>query len=367
LKYIALLSLNSESPTTLTDYTALRLGKFLSRQASVVWVSVSDFCLSGDRARILRGLQIEGDRLAECFFPVPIEPAYVFFVHHSIPREYSRCLDLLTQLGERGIKTNYDPDAGSLGVKSVLEERCREYETASGRTVPRPQTITIRSEQENSSIIEFMKTAGPCILKPHNSSRSRGISILANEQEVEQLALGKNLYVVQELLPEPFLIDGYKTGLRVYLMIHDLKRSYSLSEQGLVKLPARPYVRADPEAEIVGPHMKRDGNWPAIYLLKDLVNSEHTEGEWKPIRKSIEKTIDLLMEAVSWRAGMFHRRPPTAQIWGVDLLIQRNGAEFKAYLIEVNTFPALYREDDVTDGILDEVVAAELFAKALEG
>jgi hypothetical protein len=367
MKCIALLCLETDTVSGLEDYTACRLGRLLSSGSLVMCLAVSrkDFVLSENRATVNHGFRFAEDSFEEQLFDIPIEPAYVFFIHRFTEKEHKRCLDLLTNIAQRGIPTNYDADASSLGIKSVLEQRCLAYEMASGRKIPRPKTIIIRGDKDKTCISELMSDVGPCIIKPHNSSRSQGVSVLATQQQVDQLVLGTSFYVVQELLSEPFLIDGYKTGLRVYLMVYDLKWSYWLSEQGLVKLPAERYVRADSEAEIVGPHMKRHGVWPVIYLLKDLVNSAEHQHEWKPIRRSIEKTIDLFMESVSWRAGMFHRRFPTLQIWGVDLLIQRDGKELIAYLIEVNTFPALYREDEFTDGILDEVFAEELFAKVL--
>lgn len=97
-------------------------------------------------------------------------------------------------------------------------------------------------------------------------------------------------------MSSPLLIDGRKTGLRVYVIVDDLKRSYSLSQVGLVKLAPKPYQLADPLAEIIGPYERHNGSWPTIYLLNALVASADTSATWRPIRAGIEETIGRLMK-----------------------------------------------------------------------
>lgn len=61
---------------------------------------------------------------------------------------------------------------------------------------------------------------------------------------------------------------------------------------------------------------------------------------------------------------MFHHRDPTTQIWGIDMIISETDGNHEAYLIEVNTFPQLYRGDTVTDAAVDAVLRDEVFAVA---
>jgi Tubulin-tyrosine ligase family len=347
-------------------YTARRLGGLLSRSPATTCVAVSpnDFTVAGTDVLIGRGLLFneKGEAQEEQFDP-PVAPDFVYYIYEPQPQRDVAARELLARISLHGVRTNYDPDASQLGVKSVLEERCREYEEASGRKIPRPRTIVIAGGGGKDEIVQFMRRVGPCIIKPHNESRSRGVGVLLPGESVSGLELGTECYVVQELVARPLLMDGFKTGLRVYLIVDDLKRSYSLSQVGLVKLAPAPYRVGDPAAEIVGPYEQRDGSWPTIYLLNELVEGDETRATWTAIRKSIDQTIDLFMEAVSWRAGLFHQRLPSTQIWGIDILVRETNGTYEAYLIEVNTFPQLYRGDAFTDAAVDNVVRYELFSK----
>src|ERR1700733_15491597 len=103
-------------------------------------------------------------------------------------------------------------------------------------------------------------------------------------------------------------------------------------------------MRGNPHAEMAGPSQaKRMGFTPMIHLLRDLNGSDAClVPAWREIRSSIEQTLDVFMEAVSWRAGMFYKTLPSFLFWGVDIAVQCSEEGPKAYLIEVNTFPALY-------------------------
>jgi hypothetical protein len=327
-----------------------------------VAVAPNDFTVSGTAVFIGGGLLFnESGEAREEHFDPPVAPDFVYYIYDPYLERDLAARELLTRISRQGVRTNYDPDASQLGVKSVLEERCREYEESSGRKIPRPRTIIVTGDRGKDEIVQFMGNVGPCIIKPHNESRSRGVAVLLSEESASALELGSRCHVVQELVSRPLLMDGCKTGLRVYLIVNDLKRSYSLSQVGLVKLAPRAYRVGDPAAEIVGPYEQRDGSWPTIYLLHELVAGEETRATWTAIRKSIDQTIDLFMEAVSWRAGLFYQRVPSTQIWGVDILIRETDGRYVAYLIEVNTFPQLYRGDTVTDAAVDDVIRGELF------
>ena len=345
-------------------YTVGRIGRLLSAEPDVMCLAVApdDFVVSAGGVSLRGGLCFEGTDTGERCFEPPLVPDFVYYGYDPDPVRDVAARELLISIAEHGVRTNYDPDATQLGVKSILEERCREYEESSGRRIPRPRTLVVDGDRDKESIVEFLRKFGPCIIKPHNLSRSRGVAILSSEDDVGQLELGSMCHVVQELVDRPLLMGGCKTGLRVYLIVHDLKRSYSLSQVGLVKVAPEPYRLGDPVAEIIGPYEQRDGSWPPIYLLNELVASDDTRSAWESIRRSIDQTIDLFMESVSWRAGLFHQRVPTTQIWGIDILVRESEGADEAILIEVNTFPQLYRGDTITDAAVDTVLRDEVFA-----
>jgi glutathione synthase/RimK-type ligase-like ATP-grasp enzyme len=370
MKQIALLSSHADTAGGLRDYTLRRLSKILTEHPSFscTVVSCDDLCLEANEVAIKHGAILSGDVLVPTSFDRPIRPDYVYF--HSltdIPNRHAQCLKLLTELAERGVPVNYDADSSMMGIKSVLEYRCNEFHRESGLAIPRPRTLIFRKNEDRSKIVDFIRAGAPCILKPHNSSRARGIRVLVSEEQVPRLILTDDIYILQELLANPMTMNEHKVSLRVYLTIRDLRRpTYAVLEQGLLKCAVQPYMRGNPQAEIVGTsYAKRIGFTPVIHLFRDLNGSEAwLVPAWREIRSSIEKTLDLFMEAVSWRAGMFYKTLPSFLFWGVDIAIQCSKDGPKAYLIEVNTFPALYRNDAVTDNAMDGEVIEELFAKA---
>jgi glutathione synthase/RimK-type ligase-like ATP-grasp enzyme len=371
MKQIALLSSHADIASSLRDYTLRRLSKILTEHPSFACtvVSCDDFCLEENEVSIKRGAILNGDVLVTTSFDRPIRPDYVYF--HSltdIPNRHAQCLKLLTELAERGVTVNYDADSSMMGMKSVLEHRCDEFHRESGLAIPRPRTLIFKANEDRSKIVDFMRAGAPCILKPHNSSRARGVRVLVSEEQVAQLILSDDTYVLQELLSDPMTVNEHKVGLRVYLAIRDLRRpTYAVLEQGLLKCAVQPYMRGNPQAEIVGTsYAKRIGFTPVIHLFHDLNRSgAPLIPAWREIRSSIEKTLDVFMEAVSWRAGMFYKTLPSFLFWGVDIAIQCSEDGPKAYLIEVNTFPALYRNDTGTDNAMDGEFIEELFAKAV--
>jgi len=372
MKQIALLSSHADIASSLKDYTLRRLSKIITEHPSFACtvVSCDDFCLEENAVSIKHGAILNGDALVTASFDTPIRPDYVYF--HSltdIPNRHSQCLKLLTALAERGVPVNYDADSSMMGIKSVLEYRCNEFHRESGLTIPRPRTLIFKAnEEDRSKIVNFLRAGAPCILKPHNSSRARGVRILVSEEQVPQLILSDDIYVLQELLSNPMTVNGYKVSLRVYLAIRDLRRpTYAILGQGLLKCAVQPYMRGNPHAEIVGTsYAKRMGFTPMIHLFHDLNGSDAClVPAWREIRSSIEQTLDVFMEAVSWRAGMFYKTLPSFLFWGVDIAVQCSEEGPKAYLIEVNTFPALYRNHTVTDNAMDREFIEELFAKAV--
>jgi hypothetical protein len=331
--------------------------------------SLESFLFSENDVLVTKGAELENEVLIVKQFANPVTPDYVFFYNVSDdPAGGLIYYKLLNALAARGIAVSYDEDASCLGIKSILEQRCSEFEHISGLVIPRPKTCIIKGPADKEKISRFLNEAGPCILKPHNSSRARGIRLLVAESQAEQLILDNDRYVLQQLVANPMTMNGYKIGLRIYLLISDLRKpAYTIAEEGLVKCAVQPYMRGNPEAEIVGSsYAKRLGFVPVTYLLKDLMNTtENNMPSWKAIRASIEKTIYVFMEAVAWRAGMHHNTLPSFQMWGIDIAIQLTNDGPEAYLIEVNPFPALYRNDLVTDNATDSVFADELFAKAV--
>jgi len=371
MKQVVFLSAQKRKNVKFYNHRIVRLGIAVSKNAAIncIITSADDFDIAADRVTIKQGTILKDGELAQQHFTDPLTPDYVFLSCDSEdPNENLQSFKLLEHIAERGIPVNFDGDASKIDVKSILEERCKTFELVSGLQILRPKTVIINGPGDKQKIVDFIKANGASILKPHDSSRGRGIQTIATESQINQLIFGEDRYVLQNLIPNPMTLNGYKIGLRVYLMIQDLRKPvYSIPEQGLVKLAVQPYIRGNAESEIVGSsYAERLGYTPVMYLFKDLLNSDQ-KSTWTEIRYSIEKTLSLFMESVSWRANMSCRRLPSFQCWGVDIAIEVTDEGPKAHLIEVNTTPALYRNNVKADNATDIVFTNELFVKAVAG
>ena len=96
---------------------------------------------------------------------------------------------------------------------------------------------TIQSQGQSAS-----KTKSPkfYIVKPEASCQGKGIFLTKNLKKV----LGKDTnYVIQEYLEKPYLIDGLKFDIRLYVVLKSLNPlSVYLFKEGLVRLCTEPYV-----------------------------------------------------------------------------------------------------------------------------
>jgi len=80
------------------------------------------------------------------------------------------------------------------------------------------------------------------IVKPDQMSQGKGIFITNHLEKIDL----KELSVVQEYLTEPYLIDGLKFDLRLYVLVVscDPLRIY-IHKEGLVRFATQPYSKID--------------------------------------------------------------------------------------------------------------------------
>lgn len=78
------------------------------------------------------------------------------------------------------------------------------------------------------------------IVKPSSSSQGKGIFITNNIQEVQAL---KQSSLVSEYIHNPFLLDGYKFDLRIYVALTSINplRIY-VYDEGLVRFATVKYT-----------------------------------------------------------------------------------------------------------------------------
>ena len=87
----------------------------------------------------------------------------------------------------------------------------------------------------------FEKRNNVYIIKPEASSQGKGIFLVKDPSEIE----AKEHQVAQEYLNAPFLVDGLKFDLRIYVLLTGVNplRIY-MFEDGLVRFATEPYKPA---------------------------------------------------------------------------------------------------------------------------
>jgi tubulin-tyrosine ligase family protein len=367
---VALLSPSIERISDPPDSTILRLCNVLSSKPNFrcVVIALHDCSYTQQQVLIHRAALLEDGRFVLRRYNAPFQPDYVFFFCRSGRSPYNRaCYRMLREVGSRGMLVSYDQDASKWGIKSELEERCRAYELECGEHIPRPETAIVESSAcPRTSILRFLRDNGPCVLKHYNSSRARGMQVLTSEDQVFDLKLAEDRYVVQELIDHPLTLEGFKIELRTFLIVHDLQEpGYVIPRTILVKSATQPYKKAQLDSEICNvSYSRRQGIAAPLRLLEDLSYSSTFAAiaDWAAIKRSIHETVSSLMRAVAWRARS-QEKVRVLLFWGLDLAIQVTKKGPKTLLLEINPFPTLYRGDDIVDRSMDKVFVDELFVK----
>jgi hypothetical protein len=176
-------------------------------------------------------------------------------------------------------------------------------------------------------------------------------------------------WIIQALVPDPLLRDGFKTDLRFYLLIHsnNIGRSRRAGPIFIRSAPF-PYEHGRIESEITNTaYSRRLGKPPQIAPL-DAVN------EFSPtIRELLRLKVDGLASAIisarfshaqQARRNIAHR----ILLWGVDAIASECGDDdIRLQLLEINVHPQLFRGSDVCDALVSEMLGTEFLPEFLMG
>jgi len=216
------------------------------------------------------------------------------------------------------------------------------------------------------------------IMKPDNGCQGKGIFLI---REVDKVPVDfSTTYVAQRYLHKPFLLDGHKFDLRLYVLVIgcDPLRIF-LHSRGLVRLASEHYM--EPTVKNLGqstvhltnyalnklnpnfeentdPDDAQDGHkrsWEAVYeYLKD--QDYDVEAMMKDIEDLIIKTLIAVQPSLS---HFYHScQPDDAEnalcfdILGFDVILDQN---LQPWLSEVNHAPFF-----ATESVLDRVVKHEV-------
>eukprot|EP00930_Biecheleria_cincta_P031555 TRINITY_DN21904_c0_g1_i1.p1 TRINITY_DN21904_c0_g1~~TRINITY_DN21904_c0_g1_i1.p1 ORF type:complete len:1089 (-),score=185.87 TRINITY_DN21904_c0_g1_i1:100-3366(-) len=236
-----------------------------------------------------------------------------------------------------------------------------------------PQTFVL-PEQVQEFLECYNRVGGLWIVKPHASSRGRGIFVL---RDVSELPLNE-VSVVSQYVENPLLIQGLKFDLRVYVLVtgYDPLRAY-IYREGLVRFATKPYST---EAEhlsdsyrhltnysinkaasnfVENSQLKADNvghKWSISALNRHLkcvgVDAEHM---WIQIMDLIMKSLLSVEPVISARTKI---TAPYSQncfeLYGFDVLVD---SQLKPWLLEVNLSPSMQAESPLDWQIKSSLLA----------
>lgn len=220
--------------------------------------------------------------------------------------------------------------------------------------------------QDHSALYHKMKTHSTqsFISKPPRGSCGSGIKIVSFK-DFYSISPGS---VVSEYISRPLLIDGFKFDLRVYVLVTSFcpLRAF-VCKEGMARFATEYYSKgsSNPFASLTNASLNKKAKkycsefkWKLSELLLEL------EKRWgrdpaetmNEINLIVSKTLTLIQATMSTGDcdGVLDQH---FELYGFDILIDH---DFKMWLLEVNTMPALGTTEDC-----DYDIKAPLICQAL--
>ena len=187
-----------------------------------------------------------------------------------------------------------------------------------------------------------------CFLKYTHTSSSTGVFFfdrvrmlfdhLSGIEDMEATA------IIQQGIRDPLLVDGHKIKIRLYVLVTADWEVYCYRD-GLVALHAGKYTdRTDPQASEIS---HADSACHSLLAMRDLRSTI-----WDPACHAVSVSLECLRE---------HTRsidnPGGYHVFGYDFVCD---AAARPWLIEVNGFPNLHRQDPPAGPML-QAMAADLY------
>eukprot|EP00092_Neocalanus_flemingeri_P003383 GFUD01003624.1.p1 GENE.GFUD01003624.1~~GFUD01003624.1.p1 ORF type:complete len:534 (+),score=140.74 GFUD01003624.1:66-1667(+) len=294
---------------------------------------------------------------------------------HVIVREKSGHLNYRQMAA--AVKVNKLPGTFSLCRKDQLWNNYRLLQTkwGSGMFSFLPQTFNIPEEwdQLKNAMADSQEA---WIAKPIASSCGDGIHLVTSHQ---QITLGRSILSVQKYIRNPFLINGLKFDLRIYVLLTNIDPiKIYVYEDGIVRFATKPYSMKEEDIADKFIHLtnysinKRNQDFEFNEVPEELSGHKWSlQMLWKYLEKRginhstiWEKIKDIIVKTIL--CG--HHSIKTAfdedvssdyncyKLFGLDVLLDEN---LKPWLLEVNNFPTLNHKS--LDRHVNEQMIAEMF------
>ncbi|MBV8107688.1 MAG: hypothetical protein JO223_24325 [Hyphomicrobiales bacterium] len=268
---------------------------------------------------------------------------------------------MMLEASRRGVITNALGSSDTWGPKHCQELQLRRYESATGQTIPRPETHIARPDQMRRVLSIFARRGQACLVKPAFGSLGRGFHIVRPGSSFQS----NDIMVVQRLIPNPLLVDGHKADIRFYLLIDvDNDRVSGRLSPIFIRRAAFPYVAQSLPAEITNTSYRlRLGLAPDIRPIQPMPGiSEHS---YSLIISQLDSLARALVNAHFWNAE--HKSvetdgciiPNRTLLLGIDALVAIRSSGPRVYFLESNPFPLLYRGTPDCDEAIDQMLSRE--------
>jgi len=239
-----------------------------------------------------------------------------------------------------------------------------------------PRTYIVPEDREELEK-EMKASAKAMIVKPPNYYCGIGIKLI---NKIEDIPNKKNKMVVQEYIDNPFLINGLKFDLRLYILLTSIDPvKIYIYEEGLVRFATAQYSN-DP-AEI-GNNFIHLTNYSVNKMNKEFVFNEKPgeyEGhkwnlktlwkyfeeelgvDWRPVWEATKdvcvKTVLCGQEEIRAEFSRQLRSEYSCyKLFGFDIFFDQH---LKPWLLEVNNIPSLHI--NTIDAFVNRPMVAEMF------
>ena len=272
-------------------------------------------------------------------------------------------------------KNNHFPGSFQLGRKDSCARNIARLRRRVGnaRCVPFPRCYHLPNDL--SELVADMEAEKQpmFIVKPNASSRGRGIRVISHKHEIPK----KGKCLVQRYIDKPFLVDGYKSDIRVYVMAtsFDPLRLY-IHDDGLVRFATERYKagtahhkkkfahitnysinkKRDKFVENVDENSASSGSKWSLKAFRRYLREKRgiDDGKvWASIKDTVVRTYLACESKIYTQVKLHGAEGKCFEVWGVDVLLDDS---LTAWLIEVNTSPSLSSSSPIDKKIKCEML-----------
>lgn len=254
------------------------------------------------------------------------------------------------------------PNTHALTRKDELSRNLARYSRLPGRTgdafrTVMPETYDLPAEygafccssQSGDAVGEGNAAPGACgmwILKPAGKSRGRGIRLISR---VEEVAYGE-ASVIQRYISNPFLIDGTKFDLRLYVLVTAWQPELTayIYTDGFGRFAMKKYS-FDGRGDDLGVHLtnaslaRKEGCFSSKWRLHEVFDA-------LPEERSVLwfRIVDVVLRSLVAVEDVMDPHECCFELFGYDILLD---ASLKPWLLEVNASPMMQLDTAVDEEV----------------